>query len=139
MGDRDVSHSKLGKAYPMAEIKATDKEYHEELRKLGQTGANKKCADCSKVPANWSSCNLGIFICVDCAQLHRALGTHITKVKSCMGTYLWHPDEMERIRAMGNEKSNAHYLALLNGAAPDTSDMRKHLEDKYVKQLWVRK
>ena len=54
-----------------------------------------------------------------------------------MGTYLWHPDEMERMRTIGDAASNAHYLAL--NPNPDRSNMRQHIEDKYVKQLWVKK
>jgi hypothetical protein len=135
--ERETSTSKLGKVYPIAEIKAVDKANHEELRKMFTQGANKRCADCNGPHPNWASCNLGIFICVNCAQLHRGMGTHISKVKSCMGTYLWHPDEMEVMRSVGNEASNKHYLAL--NPSPDYSNMRKLVDDKYVKQLWVRK
>ena len=121
----------------MAEVQATDKQYHEELRQLSQKGANKKCADCGAVPTNWASCNLGIFICVNCAQVHRGLGTHISKVKSCMGTYTWHPDEMDMMRSIGNEKSNATYLAKGNAPKLDPANMRGYLENKYVKKLWA--
>eukprot|EP00662_Eupelagonemidae_sp_cell21_P029379 gene29379-64544_t len=29
-------------------------------------------------------------------QVHRNLGAHLSKVKSCMGTYIWCPDEVEQ-------------------------------------------
>jgi hypothetical protein len=91
-----TSRSKLGGEYTASEIQAMDKANHLELREMAK---RCKCADCGSSTNNWSSCNLGVFLCIDCAQIHRGVGTHITKVKSCMGTYLWHPDEMERMRA----------------------------------------
>jgi len=30
----------------------------------------------------WASYNLGLFLCELCAQVHRSLGSHISKVKS---------------------------------------------------------
>jgi len=30
----------------------------------------------------WASYNLGVFLCEACAQVHRSLGSHISKVKS---------------------------------------------------------
>jgi len=30
----------------------------------------------------WASWNLGIFLCIRCAGIHRNLGVHISKVKS---------------------------------------------------------
>lgn len=60
--------------------------------------SNKYCADCGQkgmvtrpVPfrahavakgARWASWNLGVFLCIRCAGLHRNLGTHISRVKS---------------------------------------------------------
>jgi len=30
----------------------------------------------------WASCNLGIFLCKDCAGIHRSLGVDISRIKS---------------------------------------------------------
>lgn len=30
----------------------------------------------------WASWNLGVFLCIRCAGIHRKLGTHISRVKS---------------------------------------------------------
>ena len=31
----------------------------------------------------WASSNIGVFVCVNCSGIHRMLGTHISRVKSC--------------------------------------------------------
>ena len=42
--------------------------------------ANQKCADCGASGPDWASINLKIFICLECSGVHRALGSHISKV-----------------------------------------------------------
>eukprot|EP01048_Picozoa_sp_COSAG05_P005004 COSAG05_NODE_287_length_12131_cov_3.148022_6_plen_64_part_00 len=41
------------------------------------------CADCATSGSErltWASINLGVLLCIECAGIHRSLGTHITKV-----------------------------------------------------------
>ena len=49
----------------------------EEL--LGVDG-NDVCADCPAQRPDWAVINLGIFVCLQCSAVHRALGTHISQV-----------------------------------------------------------
>lgn len=91
--DVQLSRSKLGTSYALAEIEATHQMYMDELRKMYQ---KKGCADCGLKPANWATLKRSSFVCINCAQLLRADASN--KVKNCMGTYLWHPDEMEKMR-----------------------------------------
>jgi len=37
---------------------------------------------CHIAGPRWASWNLGIFLCIRCAGIHRNLGVHISKVKS---------------------------------------------------------
>ena len=87
-----TSRSKLGNEYPKDQIEATHEQYHQQLRDMFR---RTTCADCSQVPANWATLKRGVFVCIDCAQKLRADASN--RVKSCMGTYLWHPDEMALI------------------------------------------
>uniref|UniRef100_A0A1I8EP94 Arf-GAP domain-containing protein n=1 Tax=Wuchereria bancrofti TaxID=6293 RepID=A0A1I8EP94_WUCBA len=43
---------------------------------------NKYCADCEAKQPRWASWNLGVFLCIRCAGIHRNLGVHLTKVSS---------------------------------------------------------
>jgi hypothetical protein len=131
----EYSTSKLGNRYPLEEIVKLDSVFHTELRTMSRTGDNAKCADCGTPNPDWASCNLGIFLCINCAQIHRGLGTHISKVKNCLGTYRWHPDEVQRMRDIGNRKSNLYYLATYT--ATTRGDMTQHIINKYDKKLWV--
>ena len=89
-----------------ADAQAKDKQSHALLRSLrSRCRANRECCDCTAQLTGWASLPHGVFLCIDCAQVHRNLGAHISKVKSCMGTYLWCPDELERMKAIGNEKA----------------------------------
>ena len=36
----------------------------------------------SLLDPTWASLNLGALICMDCASLHRNLGTHLSRVRS---------------------------------------------------------
>ncbi|KAK0469071.1 uncharacterized protein EV420DRAFT_1492337 [Desarmillaria tabescens] len=67
---------------------------------------NDICADCKARNPRWTSHNLGIFLCVNCASIHRKIGTHITKVKS-LTMDSWTKEQVENMKNMGNVKSNA--------------------------------
>ena len=93
----EYSRSKFGTKYKLNIIKNLDTQYHLELKNMLK---GQKCTDCNSNMTNWATLKRGAFICIDCAQKLRADATN--KVKSCMGTYLWHPDEMEIMRKKYN-------------------------------------
>ncbi|KAI0446992.1 hypothetical protein F4803DRAFT_426746 [Xylaria telfairii] len=69
---------------------------------------NNVCADCGARNPSWASWNLGIFLCMRCAAIHRKLGTHISKVKS-LSMDSWTNDQVETMKRVGNAASNKTY------------------------------
>jgi len=118
-----------------------DKKSHEILRSLYKIPGNSVCADCTKVHPGWAALPHGVFICIDCAQIHRHIGRHISQVKSIStGTYLWFPDEIEVMKQMGNKRVDMIYLGGQNIPKPNESDTRQkkeaYIRDKYEHKKW---
>ncbi|KIK96179.1 hypothetical protein PAXRUDRAFT_826228 [Paxillus rubicundulus Ve08.2h10] len=81
---------------------------HRALMELVMTPGNDACADCKARAPRWASYNIGVFICVNCASIHRKIGTHITKVKS-ITLDAWSKEQVQVMKEIGNIKSNALY------------------------------
>lgn len=113
--------SKLGSKYPKDEIERLDSEHHRLLQRLRKEPRNARCAECGEGDTSWASVSLGVFLCVRCSDVHRAVGTHISKVKGCSGTYLWGPDEIARMQEVGNANAEALYGSDAPKPAPSAS------------------
>lgn len=100
--------SKLGSKYQKKDIEAWDAQLKLELKALRKASCNSKCFDCGAAEVTWASPKLGIFLCVACSDIHRAAGAHITCVKN-FSTYLWGPDEVKVMRAIGNRTGRDLY------------------------------
>jgi len=135
--------SKLCGKYDKDLIQRLDSEHHQILKKLRKEPHNARCAECGEGDTCWASVSLGVFLCVRCSDVHRAVGTHISKVKGCSGTYLWGPDEIARMKAIGNAQAEALY----GGSSPEsrppadaTKEQRVELcRRKYELRQWAPK
>ncbi|CAL1709561.1 unnamed protein product [Somion occarium] len=118
--------------------KITAERNQKALLDLAMLPGNDVCADCKAKTPRWASYNLGIFICMTCASIHRKIGTHVTKVKS-LTMDSWTKEQVEHMKEMGNIKSNAIYNPneLRHPPPPNMidserdSDLEKYIRSKY--------
>ncbi|PCH37552.1 ArfGap-domain-containing protein [Wolfiporia cocos MD-104 SS10] len=114
------------------------------LMELAMQPGNDMCADCKARNPRWASHSLGIFICMNCASIHRKMGTHISKVKSLtMDT--WSKEQVEVMKTTGNIRSNAYYNPDETRNPPPTnmvdserdSELERYIRSKYEFKQFV--
>ncbi|NXN46405.1 SMAP2 protein, partial [Rhinoptilus africanus] len=99
----------------------------------------------------WASWNIGVFICIRCAGIHRNLGVHISRVKS-VNLDQWTQEQIQCMQEMGNGKANRLYEAYLpeNFRRPQTDQhpfflccwgnmeaVESFIRDKYEKKKYM--
>lgn len=105
---------------------------------------NKYCVDCDAKGPRWASWNLGVFLCIRCAGIHRNLGVHISRVKS-VNLDSWTPEQVVSLQQMGNSRARAVYEAQLpdgfrrpqTDATLESFIRGKYEHKKYVAREWV--
>lgn len=97
---------------------------------------NKYCADCQAKTPRWAAWNLGVFICIRCAGIHRNLGVHISKVRS-VNLDSWTAEQVQSMRVMGNEKARKVYEHSL----PDhfRRSMTDHQMEQFIRAKYEQK
>eukprot|EP01100_Stratorugosa_tubuloviscum_P010773 TRINITY_DN468_c0_g1_i1.p1 TRINITY_DN468_c0_g1~~TRINITY_DN468_c0_g1_i1.p1 ORF type:complete len:765 (-),score=408.14 TRINITY_DN468_c0_g1_i1:202-2496(-) len=96
-GEKTVSLDNITSASPLAAI-------------IAASPSNSLCADCNLKDPDWTSINLGCIICHECSGVHRALGTHISKVRS-LTLDKWEPQLLQIMKLLGNQCVNSIFEA----------------------------
>ncbi|KYQ90912.1 pleckstrin (PH) domain-containing protein [Tieghemostelium lacteum] len=80
----------------------------ETIKQLSQLEENRYCADCGEPKPQWAASNIGVFLCITCAGIHRKLGTHISRIKS-VTLDSWKACEIEVMKQTNNIKANKYW------------------------------
>ena len=119
----------------------TDKQLqdriHDELARLVALPGNNVCADCGAITPKWSSTNLGVFICIRCAGIHRSIGTHVTKVKS-ITLDSWTEEQFNVMKKVGNVNASkvweANNHTVMKSPSMDQRQLERYIRDKYERK-----
>ncbi|XP_063431565.1 stromal membrane-associated protein 1-like isoform X7 [Mytilus trossulus] len=124
--------------------KHLQEKYQATLANLLKDDDNKYCVDCDAKGPRWASWNLGIFLCIRCAGIHRNLGVHISKVKS-VNLDTWTAEQVAMMMEVGNSRARAAYEAQVpdsfrrpqTDSALESFIRAKYEHKKYVAREWV--
>ncbi|XP_074594093.1 arf-GAP with dual PH domain-containing protein 1-like isoform X2 [Brevipalpus obovatus] len=82
------------------------------LKELAKREYNNVCADCEYPNPDWASVTIGVFLCYECALIHRGLGSHISIAKS-FELDNWDQASLLTMERNGNELAKQHYEKVL--------------------------
>ena len=122
-------HNNNGKADPLKQL----------LSEAMYVSDNKLCQEChSRGPHTWASWNIGVFLCIRCAGIHRKLGVHLSKVKSCT-LDRWQAYQVDSLITKGNKQAWLYYehsLPKVHVRPNDTSALEVFIRNKYERKLY---
>ncbi|KAF7253076.1 hypothetical protein EG68_08378 [Paragonimus skrjabini miyazakii] len=122
------------------ELEKLQAERHQLIiQELLRDEDNKYCVDCDAKGPRWASWNIGVFLCIRCAGIHRNLGVHISKVKS-VNLDTWTVTQLATMRDMGNSRARAIYEARLpdNFRRPQSdSALEAFIRSKYEHKRYI--
>ena len=105
------------------------------FQQISELPGNDRCADCGSFDTEWASVSFGILICATCSGEHRALGTHISRVRS-IKMDSWTQEHTNLMQAGGNRKCQ-NYLAqhgcMQNHGVEGEADI--NIEERYSSQV----
>lgn len=138
------NNTKMTTRHDKERQRAAQEKYQAVLSQLLKDEDNKYCVDCDAKGPRWASWNLGIFLCIRCAGIHRNLGVHISKVKS-VNLDTWTAEQLAMLMEMGNSRARAVYEANLpdNFRRPQTDSAleafirAKYEHKRYIAREWV--
>lgn len=103
------------------------------VQDLLRVPGNDRCADCAVSGVTYASVKLGVFLCENCANIHRSLGAHISRPKSLKNDR-WEDSEIQALASLGNDQVNQVYEKSVSLAyrRPKPTDLM------VVRDQWIR-
>ena len=93
-----------------------------EIAQIMSIESNRFCIDCLAPNPTFTSVNNAVFLCENCANMHKPLGTNISLVKSLMNDQ-FSPQEIALLKIGGNQRFN-----MLMSEYGITSDQNKEFK-----------
>lgn len=114
---------------------AAEEDASRVMTELQTAPGNTACCDCTEANPEWASINLGVLMCLECSGVHRSLGVHLTKVQSLrLDVKKWTPSLLRGMKALGNAKVEAAWLAAARDAPPQPSpDSERAEKEAYIR------
>uniref|UniRef100_UPI00358EEEB4 arf-GAP with GTPase, ANK repeat and PH domain-containing protein 1-like n=1 Tax=Myxine glutinosa TaxID=7769 RepID=UPI00358EEEB4 len=111
------------------------------IQTIINTTGNSVCVDCGAPDPTWASLNLGALMCIECCSGHRALGAHLSRVRSLHLDH-WPPGQAGILAAMGNQLANSVWEATCSSTdklCPNTTRQEKEhwIEQKYKNKAYL--
>ncbi|XP_053201575.1 arf-GAP with dual PH domain-containing protein 1-like [Panonychus citri] len=103
------------------------------LKELAKRPYNNLCADCDHPNPDWASVTIGVFLCAECALIHRGLGSHISSAKS-FDYDNWDQESLTAMEQYGNELAKEHY----EKHVPPYYRRPSHDDPNVLREQWIR-
>eukprot|EP01088_Endostelium_zonatum_P022565 TRINITY_DN982_c0_g5_i1.p1 TRINITY_DN982_c0_g5~~TRINITY_DN982_c0_g5_i1.p1 ORF type:complete len:1006 (-),score=279.91 TRINITY_DN982_c0_g5_i1:71-3088(-) len=121
-----------------------EQEYKIRLNKLlsDESSGNTTCCDCGGGAPTWASIGFGIFICIECAGVHRNMGVHVSKVRSVIiDEDCWTEEVLDLFGKVGNKEFNRVWEGKLEklGRAKITVDTGREERQAYIRAKYISK
>lgn len=114
---------------------SVDPDTRRKLLALQKQPTNKKCFDCKAPNPQWASPKFGIFICLECAGIHRGLGVHISFVRSITMDQ-FKPEELKRMEIGGNENCGEYFTSHgIDLSLPASKKYNNYVAEDYKSKL----
>jgi len=118
-----------------------ESKYNNKMKKLARKhGVCDECSTDIYHLGAWTSMKLGLFLCQECAGIHRGLGTHISFVKS-VNLDVWSKDHYRIFLAAKKRDLNRSLeVAMPQGEKPGSESShrakKKFIKNKHVRRLY---
>ena len=108
------------------------------MRQLQQAAEldNTACVDCAAPTPDWCSINTGALLCVRCAGVHRALGVHVSKVRS-VTLDRWTAVNVAMVACLGNAVVNKLWCSAGDAGTKPCLDSDRAAREQYIRRKWA--
>ncbi|KAI0677332.1 ArfGap-domain-containing protein [Trametes maxima] len=93
---------------------------------------NKRCIDCNNPNPQWASLSFAVFLCLQCAGVHRGFGVHVSFVRS-VSMDTWQEEQIKRMQLGGN----ALFREFMKTYDPQTGGYKEDLNSYDTYHSWA--